>query len=128
MIEFTEDDDIAGALVKNSESNVLSLLYFTASWCGPCQTIFPLMESLWEKLKEKEEYNLIMYKIDLDSNEEFCEKCKIRSVPTFYIMNGKELLSSTTGANIEKIGEMIINTFNTYNKKLLLKEKKEYKD
>ena len=123
MIEFTEDDDIAGELVKNSESNVLSLLYFTATWCGPCQKIFPLMESLWEKLKNKEGYNLIMYKIDLDKNEEFCEKCKIRSVPTFYIMNGKELLSSTTGANIEKIGEMIVNTFNSYNKKLL-KEKK----
>ena len=123
MIEFTEDDDIADILVKNKESNVLSLLYFTASWCGPCQKIFPLMESLWEKLKEKEGYNLIMYKIDLDKNEEFCEKCNIRSVPTFYMMDGKELLSSTTGANIEKIGEMIVNTFNSYNKKLLKENK-----
>ena len=127
MIEFTEEDNITSILLNNKDNKVLSLLYFTASWCGPCQKIYPLMEELCEKLK-KDDYNIIFYKIDLDKNEDFCEKCKIRSVPTFYIMNGKNLLSSMTGSNMIKIGEMIIKTFNDYNVRLLKNNKKEYKD
>ena len=57
----------------------------------------------------------------MDENEEFCEKCNIRSVPTFFVMNGKNLLSQCSGADIQTIGEMIINTFNTFNEKLLNK-------
>ena len=36
-------------------------------------------------------------------------------------MNGKNLLSQCSGADIQTIGEMIINTFNTFNEKLLNK-------
>jgi len=119
MIEFTENDDIGNILVENMNKKVLSLLYFTASWCGPCQKVYPLLLELSNKLSENVKYNIEFYKVDIDNNEEFSEKCDIRSVPTFYIMNGKKILSQCSGANIEIIGEMIINTFNTFNKKLL---------
>ena len=121
MIEFTENDDIGNILVENMNKKVLSLLYFTASWCGPCQKIYPLLLELSNKLSENEKYNIEFYKVDIDNNEEFSEKCDIRSVPTFYIMNGKNLLSQCSGADIKTIGEMIINTFNTFNEKLLNK-------
>ena len=116
MIEFTEDDDIVKILLENMEKKVLSLLYFTAKWCGPCQKIAPLMDELSDKLRETGDYNITFYKLDIDKNEEFCDKCEIRSVPTFYIMNGKDLLSSCNGADIDKIGTMIIETFNKFNK------------
>ena len=38
-------------------------------------------------------------------------------------MNGKDLLSSCNGANIETIGNMIIETFNKFNIKNKLKNK-----
>ena len=116
MKEFLEEDNIANVLVENEKKKILSFLYFTATWCGPCQKIYPLIEELSTKLKENNKYNIIFYKIDIDQNEEFCEKCDIRSVPTFFIMNGKNLLSSVTGASIEIIGEMIVDTFNKFNK------------
>ena len=122
MIEFTEDDDIVKILLENMEKKVLSLLYFTAKWCGPCQKIAPLMVELSDKLKEKGDYNIDFYKIDIDKNEEFCDKCEIRSVPTFFIMNGKDLLSSCNGADIEKIGSIIIETFNKFNKRNNIKK------
>ena len=122
MIEFTEDDDIVKVLLENMDKSVLSLLYFTASWCGPCQKIKPFLEELSTTLKEKGEYNIEFYKIDIDKNEEFCDKCEIRSVPTFFIMNGKDLLSSCNGADIEKIGIMIIETFNKFNKRNNIKK------
>ena len=123
MIEFTEDDDIVKVLLENMGKKVLSLLYFTAKWCGPCQKIGPSIIELSDKLKEKGDYNIDFYKIDIDKNEEFCDKCEIRSVPTFFIMNGKDLLSSCNGANIETIGNMIIKTFNKFNLKNQLKNK-----
>ena len=122
MIEFTEDDDIVKVLLENMEKKVLSLLYFTAKWCGPCQKIGPSIIELSDKLKEKDDYNINFYKIDIDKNEEFCDKCEIRSVPTFFIMNGKDLLSSCNGADIEKIGSMIIETFNKFNKRNNIKK------
>jgi len=123
MIEFTEDDDIVKVLLENMEKSVLSLLYFTASWCGPCQKIKPFLEELSDKLKEKGEYSIEFYKIDIDKNEDFCNKCNIKSVPTFFIMNGKDLLSSLNGANKMKLSEIIVETFNKFNSNKHIKNK-----
>jgi len=117
MIEFTEKDDIVKVLLENKEKNVLSLLYFTASWCGPCQKIKPFLEELSQALKEKGDYNIEFYKIDIDQNEDFSDKCDIRSVPTFFIMNGRDLLNSLNGSDKEKLSQMIVETFNTFNSK-----------
>tara|TARA_B110000977_G_C11044691_1_gene480123 strand:- start:7 stop:411 length:405 start_codon:yes stop_codon:yes gene_type:complete len=118
MNEFTEKDDITSVLLENMEKKVLSLLYFTASWCGPCQQIKPFLKELSESLKKSGEYNIEFYMIDIDKNEEFCDKCNIRSVPTFFIMNGKDLLGNLNGADKTKLSEMIVTVFNDYNKKL----------
>ena len=123
MIEFTKDDDIVKVLLENMEKSVLSLLYFTASWCGPCQKIKPFLEELSDKLKEKGEYSIEFYKIDIDKNEDFCNKCNIKSVPTFFIMNGKDLLSSLNGANKMKLSEIIVETFNKFNSNKHIKNK-----
>jgi len=118
MNEFTEKDDITSVLLENMEKKVLSLLYFTASWCGPCQKIKPFLKELSESLKVEGKYNIEFYMIDIDKNEEFCHKCNIRSVPTFFIMNGKDLLGNLNGADKTKLSEMIVTVFNDYNKKL----------
>ena len=112
MIEFTEDDDIVKVLLENMEKSVLSLLYFTASWCGPCQKIKPFLKDFSDKSNNAK-----------DKNEEFCNKCKIKSVPTFFIMNGKELLSSQSGSDQDKLSEMIVETFNKFNSNKHIKNK-----
>ena len=117
MIEFTENDNITEILIKNMEESVLSFLYFTAKWCGPCQQIRPFLDELSDKLKNEKIHNIKFYKIDIDNNEDFCDKCKIRSVPTFFIMNGKDLLGSCSGTNKETIGNLIVETFNKFNLK-----------
>ena len=122
MIEFTEDDDIVKILLENMDKSVLSLLYFTASWCGPCQKIKPFLKDFSEKSK-KDEYNIEYYMIDIDKNKEFCDKCEIKSVPTFFIMNGKDLLSSQNGSDQDKLTEMIVETFNKFNSNKHIKNK-----
>ena len=44
-------DDIATILKEDKNKNMLSFLYFTAKWCGPCNRIFPVL------LKLEDEYN-----------------------------------------------------------------------
>ena len=135
-------DNIKEILENDKSENKLSFFYFTASWCGPCQRIFPVLLTLENEYnksikedkdesedtnedtdderdedeidlsssddeEEKAEEKVVFYKIDIDENDEYASECKIRSVPTFYLFNGTEKLGETTGANIQKIGELL---------------------
>ena len=135
-MKIIESSDNPIEILKNDKKeNSLSLYYFTASWCGPCKRIFPSLLDLENKLKEQ--YNkleeetssdestdlsdtdsedkinplrkVVFYKIDINENDEYSESLNIKSVPTFHLYDGEELLDQTTGANIQKIGELITN-------------------
>ena len=84
------------------------IFYFTASWCKPCQSIYPDLLKIIEKLDNQK---ILMYKIDIDedNNNEICEKCNIKSVPTFLLFRNRSLLSNTSGANIKNVIQMINN-------------------
>ena len=47
------------------------------------------------------------YMIDIDENDELCEKCKVTSVPTFILFKNKKSLGQTKGANIVPVAELI---------------------
>jgi len=59
------------------------ILYFTASWCGPCRILGPIMESV----KGQVNYS----KLDVDVEQDLAVKYKVRSVPTLVLVeNGAE--------------------------------------
>jgi len=59
------------------------ILYFTASWCGPCRMLGPIMESV------KGQVNFS--KLDVDVEQDLAVKYKVRSVPTLVLVeNGVE--------------------------------------
>jgi len=80
------------------------LFYFTASWCGPCQKIKPLLEKISEGADPSK---LEIYMIDIDENDNIASEFKIRSVPTFYLYHKKELKGQTGGADIKKVQELL---------------------
>ena len=47
------------------------------------------------------------YLIDIDENDDLCEKCEITSVPTFILFKDKESVGQTKGANIVPVAELI---------------------
>jgi thioredoxin-like negative regulator of GroEL len=60
------------------------ILYFTAAWCQPCQTLGPIMSSLSNQINYE--------KIDVDSESLLASKYNIRSVPTLILLvDGKEM-------------------------------------
>ena len=95
-----QDNDIS--FLENEKS--LSLFYFTASWCGPCQKIKPLIEKISEGADSKK---LEIYKVDLDENDTLALELKVKSVPTFYLFKGKELKGQCGGADIKKVQSLL---------------------
>jgi len=80
------------------------LFYFTASWCGPCQKIKPLLEKISEGVDSSK---LEIYMIDIDENDNIASEFKIRSVPSFYLYKDKDLKGQSGGADIKKVQELL---------------------
>jgi len=51
------------------------LLYFTASWCGPCQQLKPILESL-----ARDELVTVV-EIDVDDHGDLAEEHKVEGIP-----------------------------------------------
>ena len=82
------------------------LFYFTASWCGPCQRVYPH----FTKLMESYDPNVIIARkidIDDDDNSELCRKLDVSSVPNFVLLKDRTYIDRCVGANIDKIQDMI---------------------
>ena len=82
------------------------LFYFTASWCGPCQRVYPH----FTKLMESYDPNVITARkidIDDDDNSELCRKLDVSSVPNFVLLKDRTYIDRCVGANIDKIQHMI---------------------
>ena len=80
------------------------LFYFTASWCGPCQRIKPMIQALSDGF-DKEKLQICM--IDIDTNDTLSETYDIRSVPTFCAIHNGELKGSCSGADINQVHALL---------------------
>ena len=67
-----------GDLIKSSP---LVLVDFSASWCGPCQTLAPIIDRLAKKVGGKAK----IVKIDVDKNQALASKLNVRGVPTLVL-------------------------------------------
>ena len=55
------------------------ILYFSAAWCGPCQTLGPIMDSLKGKIN--------FQKIDVDNNQDLSIQYGVRNIPTLILLD-----------------------------------------
>jgi thioredoxin 1 len=72
--------------LTNSDTPVL--IDFYATWCGPCQTMMPVLDQLKKDLGDQ----VKILKIDVDKNKALAAKFQVRGVPTFMIFkNGNQV-------------------------------------
>ncbi|MBF4473707.1 MULTISPECIES: thioredoxin [Flavobacterium] len=64
------------------------LVDFFATWCGPCQTLAPILKQVKDSLGDR----VSIIKIDVDKNQQIAAQYQVRSVPTMILFqNGKQL-------------------------------------
>jgi thioredoxin 1 len=77
---------------------------FSAEWCGPCKRIHPV----YEKLSNYEKYTSVCFlHVDVDEARDICEKYCIEGMPTFILFQNSEEVSRFSGANEEKLNDML---------------------
>ena len=57
--------------------NKPAIVDFTATWCGPCRKLAPILEELAKENKGKIE----IYKVDVDKCKDLAKTFKIASIP-----------------------------------------------
>lgn len=64
------------------------LVDFSATWCGPCKAMLPILKELKALLKEQ----VKIIKIDVDKNPSAAASYQVRGVPTLIIFKqGKQV-------------------------------------
>ena len=64
-----------------------AIVDFTATWCGPCKRLSPILEELAKEYKGK----IVIYKVDVDKCEDLARAFNISSIPAllFIPMEGE---------------------------------------
>lgn len=75
------------------QSNLPVLLDFSATWCGPCQKIAPLIDELAAEYAGRAK----VAKVDVDNNQELATKYSVMSVPTLMILKNGEVVNKWIG-------------------------------
>lgn len=82
----------------------MKILYFSATWCGPCKSLAPIINEIATS------NNISIEKIDIDENPNLVKDYSIRSVPTLiFEENNKELGRNIGFANKAKLQNLITN-------------------
>lgn len=81
---------------------------FSATWCGPCKKIAPIIEELAAEYDGK----VNVYKCDVDDNDKLTSDYGIRNVPTVIFIKNGEVVDKHVGAApkstfVEKIDALL---------------------
>lgn len=72
--------------IVNKEQPVL--VDFFATWCGPCQTLAPILKQVKDELGD----SVSVIKIDVDKNQAIAAQFQVRGVPTMLLFkNGQQV-------------------------------------
>ena len=77
--------------VLNSDKPVL--LDFSASWCGPCRMVSPLIEEIAD-----ERTDIRVGKVNVDENPELASRFGVMSIPTLVVVKNGQITNRSVGA------------------------------
>ncbi|MEO1374628.1 MAG: thioredoxin [Cyanobacteria bacterium J06635_10] len=87
-----------------STSNGVFVFDFTASWCGPCKMIAPMMA----RLAQEHNPHVKVAKVNLEENHNLAKRLGIRSIPSVMIYKDGSRVETIVGiAPYEKFNAIV---------------------
>jgi thioredoxin 1 len=77
------------------EEQPIVLFDFYADWCGPCEMLEPIVESV------AAETNAAVGKVDIDANQELAQRFGVRSIPALLLFVDGEQVEQLVGLQEE---------------------------
>ena len=85
------------------------LVDFFATWCGPCQTLAPILKQVKDSLGDR----ITIVKIDVDKNQQMAAQYQVRGVPTMILFQaGRQLWRQSVVVSKEEIIKTIFEKSN----------------
>mmetsp|Transcript_3018 Transcript_3018/g.5670 ORF Transcript_3018/g.5670 Transcript_3018/m.5670 type:complete len:185 (-) Transcript_3018:41-595(-) len=101
-------EEYDGVLEESRENpKVLTLVFFTASWCGPCRQSLPAVRAV---AREYTPESLKIYEVDVDESTDIVASTGIESVPTIFVMVQGKLLDLTVGSVTEGVLKNVVKS------------------
>ncbi|KAK0392493.1 hypothetical protein NLU13_1988 [Sarocladium strictum] len=89
-------------LLKSSKIVVAD---FFADWCGPCQQIAPLYETLSQSLSRPKLVTFV--KINNDEQTELAQQYRVTGLPTFLVFRDGKVIEKVQGANPSELKSVV---------------------
>jgi thioredoxin 1 len=87
---FIQDETEFDSLLSNESLLVVDC---TATWCGPCKLVAPLMDQLASEYGDRAKVS----KLDLDNNQPLAKRFGVRSIPAVMFFKQGELMETLVG-------------------------------
>ena len=71
----------------------VAVVDFSATWCGPCRMLAPVLEEISEELGDKVKF----YNVDVDDDTPLAAKFGISSVPTVLLLKNGRVADQSIG-------------------------------
>lgn len=89
-METKEKQKTFGEILRTEE---LVLVDFTATWCGPCKMMVPILD----ELKSSVGSEILILKIDVDKNPQASAAYNIQGVPTLILFKKGKIVWRQSG-------------------------------
>ena len=85
--------EVNGTTLETIKDAPAAVIDFTATWCGPCQVLGPIVDKLATEFKGKVE----VAKCDIDSNPDIAQAFGVMAVPTLVFFKNGEIVDQHAG-------------------------------
>ncbi|KAK6148230.1 hypothetical protein DH2020_019142 [Rehmannia glutinosa] len=102
VIRIESANELGIKLNAATKTRRLAIVYFTATWCGPCRYIAPVYEKLAAEYPK-----VVFLKIDIDEAMDATAEWNISSIPSFYLSKNGEVVDKVVDVDMNSLEKKI---------------------